>query len=722
VNFTNRILLKGIVLALVAGLLLSCGGKEERKAKYLERGKAYLAEKNFDKARIEFKNVLQIDPKDAQGYLYLGQVEEKDQSWAKAFGNYKKASELDPELIEPRVRLAKFYLAQARALKARDGTDAAANALGLMQEQIQEIRARDPENAEALTLEATLWVNDGETDRALAQLEKVNARDPGLQSAAVLLASIYAEQGRAADAEAVLLKAVDLNPEPMPLQQRLVAQYAKNKQNDKAEAVLRQMIRDNPDELSVRVSLASFLSQTEQLNKAEQVLNEAIAANPDDAQRYLLLVQFLTSRQGEEAAMEKLQQFIAQRPDMTELQMQLVRMYLSAGQKDKAEQTLQTIIDKQGTQPAGLQARVALAQVIASENMDDERVAALIGQVLGENPRDNQALLLKGKLAAHHKDYVEAINNFRSVLKDQPENADVLQLLAAAHLANNERELALDTLKRGVESNPDSSKLRLSLAQFLVQDGDIDAGIKQLDEILAVDKDNEQALKAKFELLARKGDVDGMQAVARRMQEIAPESEVGFIQEAQLRFGQKDYAAAIEILDQLLAKNPEKDPEPSLYLVGSEHFSLQETAMTDKVGNKAVDGFMVEVKGGIKLQQLAVVHNPGAITHDKGFVLIVGNEDGGHVLFLQQVAHIHRQSFTQFGVEVGEGLIQQQQAGFRSQCPRNRNTLLLTTRQLVRVAVTIPLHTNKFQHAVSDAYLFSSTACRQPKGDIAGNI
>ncbi|HHJ14072.1 MAG TPA: tetratricopeptide repeat protein, partial [Gammaproteobacteria bacterium] len=56
----------GVVLASIIVLgLAGCGGKEERKAAYLERGKAYLAEKNFDKAKIEFKNVLQIDPKDA---------------------------------------------------------------------------------------------------------------------------------------------------------------------------------------------------------------------------------------------------------------------------------------------------------------------------------------------------------------------------------------------------------------------------------------------------------------------------------------------------------------------------------------------------------------------------------------------------------------------------------------------------------------------------------
>ena len=76
----NGLLQRLLIIALTVGLLSACGGKEERKAKYLEKGKSYLAEKNYDKAKIEFKNVLQIDPKDANGYLFLGQIEEKQKN------------------------------------------------------------------------------------------------------------------------------------------------------------------------------------------------------------------------------------------------------------------------------------------------------------------------------------------------------------------------------------------------------------------------------------------------------------------------------------------------------------------------------------------------------------------------------------------------------------------------------------------------------------------
>ena len=50
----------------------------------------------------------------------------------------QKAIELDPDLIEPRIRLARFYLAQASALRARDDEEGAANAMGLVENKVLE--------------------------------------------------------------------------------------------------------------------------------------------------------------------------------------------------------------------------------------------------------------------------------------------------------------------------------------------------------------------------------------------------------------------------------------------------------------------------------------------------------------------------------------------------------------------------------------------------------
>ena len=58
------------------GLLLSLfacgGGPGEKRDKFYKKGTALYQQGDYVKARLEFKNALQVDPKYAQGYYYLG--------------------------------------------------------------------------------------------------------------------------------------------------------------------------------------------------------------------------------------------------------------------------------------------------------------------------------------------------------------------------------------------------------------------------------------------------------------------------------------------------------------------------------------------------------------------------------------------------------------------------------------------------------------------------
>ena len=90
--------MKHFLIAIITVMVLAgCGGAEERKAAYLEKAKQSIELGDLDKARIELKKVVHIDPKDAQAYFKLGNVFEQQKNYQKAFGNYRKAEELNPE-------------------------------------------------------------------------------------------------------------------------------------------------------------------------------------------------------------------------------------------------------------------------------------------------------------------------------------------------------------------------------------------------------------------------------------------------------------------------------------------------------------------------------------------------------------------------------------------------------------------------------------------------
>jgi hypothetical protein len=107
---------------------------------------------------------------------------------------------------------------------------------------------------------------------------------------------------------------------------------------------------------------------------------------------------------------------------------------------------------------------------------------------------------------------------------------------------------------------------------------------------------------------------------------------------------------------------------------GREHLAAQERALADEVGDEAVGRAVVQVVGRVPLLDAALVHDADLVGDREGLVLVVGDQDRGGAGGLDDVAHFVGQALAQLDVEVGEGLVEQQQAGVtapaRGRAPR----------------------------------------------------
>ena len=67
-----------LVLACCAALVLlsACSSKADRLQSGLDKGAEFVRLADWDKANVEVRNVLQIDPKNAQAYFIAGQIAE----------------------------------------------------------------------------------------------------------------------------------------------------------------------------------------------------------------------------------------------------------------------------------------------------------------------------------------------------------------------------------------------------------------------------------------------------------------------------------------------------------------------------------------------------------------------------------------------------------------------------------------------------------------------
>jgi tetratricopeptide (TPR) repeat protein len=540
-----RALVTPVFVSLLSLAVLSatgCGGAEARKAKHLEKGEAYLAEGNFDKARVEFQNALQIAPKDVAVRFDLGVVDEKLNNPREAAQFYQGTIDLDPQHLGARTKLARLYLLSGAPDRALDLISPAMQthpedpdlltirAAARMQEkdvagaQVDAERAVQvaPTNEDAVAVLAGLYTSAGAKDKALALLEQSISKIPGTIDLRLVLAQLYAQENRPAEAEALLIKLVELRPKEKAHRLRLAQFYARTDKIDAGENTLRQAVKDLPAERDVK----------------------------------LALIDFLAARRSREAAEKELKQMVAAAPDDSELKFALARFYENGHQPALAEAVYQGVIDKEKLNPPGLSARNRLATLRALRG-DTAGALALASEVLAQSPRDDDALLTRGNISLAKQDPRSAIADLRAVLRDQPNAIGVLRVLARAHLANGEPAVAEETMRHAVEANPKDAVLRLDFAQLLIQLGKPDQAKPILAELVKQQPDNVAALDTQFRVSVSTNDLATAKSAAESIVATRPKAATGYYYEGMIAEADKRTDDALRLYVKAVDTQPD---------------------------------------------------------------------------------------------------------------------------------------------------------------------
>src|SRR5215472_17036807 len=88
-------------LAMVGG----CGGAKARFASHMQRGEQYVANGVYDKASVEVRNALQIEPRNARARYLNVVVAERRSDVRTALCSYQGAIDVDPDYPDARAGL-----------------------------------------------------------------------------------------------------------------------------------------------------------------------------------------------------------------------------------------------------------------------------------------------------------------------------------------------------------------------------------------------------------------------------------------------------------------------------------------------------------------------------------------------------------------------------------------------------------------------------------------
>jgi pilus assembly protein FimV len=286
-------------------------------------------------------------------------------------------------------------------------------------------------------LESALkFLNQGKGAQAIGEYQLILRHDPKDQATLMTVGDLFARQG-------------DM-PQAVEYFERLAQVYLNDGFNSKAIAIYKKIAKLAPNELAPLERLADLYVQQGVLSEARPL--------------FLLIAEAHLKANHSQKAVEVLHRLLEVEPENQRVQMRLAELYGMMGQKHEASQTY-----------------LGYAQRLFERGESDE-VEKLVDRALEVDPKNAEALLLKGKTLAAANKHDDAIG----VLARHPEagaGGDVTELLVDYELraghSQQAAERARQQLARGVEHHA----LLYAVAEALIEGGDAANALPLLTEL-----------------------------------------------------------------------------------------------------------------------------------------------------------------------------------------------------------------------------------------------
>jgi tetratricopeptide (TPR) repeat protein len=539
-----------LVVMLLAVSLCACGSMEEKRDNFMASGKEFYQKADYIRARLQFQNASQIDPKFAEAQLWLGKTELKLREPRRAYGALNQAVELNPKLTEAQILLGDLLLMAKQLDKAQAKAE-----IALKQE---------PQNTDALMLSASLAAAKGQPQKALEVLADVRRLDPGKTSSYLLAATILAKEKKPEEATAILAQGIKANPNSLGLYMARAGLADSRKQYAVAESFLLKAIALKPKDTVLYNQLARHYLRAGQPDKAEEALRKTVSLEPNNEKQIIILARFLVRQRRPQEAEKTLKDFIKAHPDSYPARFNLAEFYVALRRPGQAKKVLQEIVDKNPDGPHGLRAKNELARLSLARGQV-ELAEKLVNEVLKANPKDMQATETQGIIALGKKDGLTAVNSFRLLTQDRPQDSRAWLLLARANLLNKEPALAKENAKKALQLKPDFLEARKFLYGMFLQAKDYDGAINTIQGYLRTNDKDIFNLIALGDVYGLKGDSAQARATFQKIIALEPKNPQGYYQLAQLSVETKKLDEALKYAHQALQQQP--DFLPALQLI-----------------------------------------------------------------------------------------------------------------------------------------------------------
>jgi len=475
-----------------------------RKQKFLQQGNQDFDKGRFAEAAISYGRALQIDPRFAEAHYKLAQTYLRQGSWAAGFQELMRTTALQPENWAAQLDIARMYLAGNKPQEAKD------KALLILKS--------NPANSEAQIVLSQADSQLGNQSDAMQQAKDAVATQSDKPAPYINLGIMQEKSGALSDAEASLLKAKSLDTKGIGSLMALGHFYERQHRWADAEKQFEAAIQQDPKNTGPRSDLAVlYMSQGNQ-TQAIAVLTQAKQDLKDDPRAYRMLGDYYFARGESAKALEEFGSVSAQHPNDLPTRKLYIQLLLMNQKPDDANR--------------------------------------LNEEILKKNPRDTEALVVKGQILNSQKKWDESIQVLQQVTKDAPDNATAHYQLGVALAGKGDAQEAEHEWNEAARLRPGYAEAWRNLGASATQRRDWKGLEIIADKLETIAPRSPEGYLFHATARFNQGDATAAEADVNHVIQLAPQSAMGYVKLGEMRMAEKRVNDAETVYRQALTHDP----------------------------------------------------------------------------------------------------------------------------------------------------------------------
>ena len=505
--FCCRPLLFSVTLAVSLVALMSGCSVEARKARYLASAEKYFNAGDYEKAKIEYMNLLLADPRNELPFQRLGFIWTEEGVPLRAVPFLMKARELAPNDLPNRVSLARILMALGRTGEAR--------------KEVLAVLDQSPEHDEAIVLLADSDQTKEDLDSTDQYLGKVSMSEK--LSVQLALGNVAVQKGNFASAANSLHRAVALDTKSALPHLALANLYVYQKKFAEANQEFKTAAELAPVRSGARLRYAEFKIRNGAGDQAKDLLEDTVHQAPDYLPAWCLLGRIALAKKRHDESLKLLENVFSRDPKNPEGRILEAENFLARGDTKKAVERFEELEKAYKDVPV-INYELALAYL---QNNNPGQANIALTHAIAAKPNYLEAILLRGEIDLQGGNASLVVPSMTTILRQRPHLRDAELLLTEAYLSLGQFEEAAAVIRDEIHSSPEDVDAHYQLGLVLREQKKFNDAKAAFETVVKLVPDNLKAVNQLVDLdIQTKDFASAMSRVQSELQK-HPESAIG---------------------------------------------------------------------------------------------------------------------------------------------------------------------------------------------------